>query len=333
MVARRLALAFALLVVPATVSAPASAQTPVPSAPDVYAPLAESFFRQGLREFDAGAYDAACAALTESLRLDPKLGTLLNLALCHEKQGKTASAWIEYTHAAAWAAGIGQTERHDFASDHVTLLERRLFRVMLVLPIEPELKVEVDHQSLPEPEPVLPVFLDPGDHLITVSAPGRQRFETVFHVLPGANAQDLRIPALQAEVAVARPPPPAPPPPAIEGVDTRRLAGLVLGAAGLVTVGVSAYLGIRSVVTLGEVGAHCSGNVCDAAGLNLHNQARASETASLVCLGAGALALGTGVALTFTLRSKHPARKAAASPTLRLEALPGGAGLGFRSPW
>jgi hypothetical protein len=331
MVARRVALAFALVAVPATVSAPAHAQTPVPSAPDVYAPLAESFFRQGLREFDAGAYDAACAALTESLRLDPKLGTLLNLALCHEKQGKTASAWVEYTHAAAWAAGIGQTERHDFASDHVTLLERRLFRVMLVLPIEPELKVEVDHQSLPEPEPVLPVFLDPGDHLITVSAPGRKRFETVFHVLPGANAQDLPIPALQAEVVPPLPPPPPPPPP--ERPDTQRIAGLVIGAAGLAAVGVSAYLGIRSVVTLGEVGAHCSGNVCDAAGLNLHSQARAAETASLVCLGAGALALGTGAALTFTLRSKHPARKTAASPTLTFQALPAGAGLGFGSLW
>jgi hypothetical protein len=47
----------------------------------------------------------------ESNRVDPKLGTLMNLALCHEKEGLGASAWAGYARAASLAARAGQSGR------------------------------------------------------------------------------------------------------------------------------------------------------------------------------------------------------------------------------
>src|SRR3954470_15040871 len=47
----------------------------------------------------AGKFDDACPKFKESYQLDPGGGTLLNLADCYERQGKTALAWTTFKEA------------------------------------------------------------------------------------------------------------------------------------------------------------------------------------------------------------------------------------------
>lgn len=80
-------------------SAPVQAQTS-------NAALAESLFREGKRLSGERKFADACPKFAESYKLDPGLGTLLNLAICHESEGKPATAWAEFSETSSRANAI-----------------------------------------------------------------------------------------------------------------------------------------------------------------------------------------------------------------------------------
>ncbi len=266
---------------------------------------AEALFRDGMQKFDTGQVAGACAAFTESLRLDPKLGTLLNLALCHEKQGKLATAWLEYNTGAAWATQNAQKERREFANGHALTLEGQLSRILLQLPPARELSsVEIDGEPLPEPRWYLPLYLDPGEHAIAVSAPGKQR-RTVKVVVPREpSAQLIPIPTLlDAPLPTDAGPPKtrtAGGGSAPEAGGTQRTVGLVVGGAGIAGLTAGAIFGILTIKKRDDSAAHCAGSVCDAQGVQAHDDAQTLGLVSTIGFGVGAAALVTGAILYFT---------------------------------
>jgi hypothetical protein len=54
---------------------------------------AEALFQEGRQLLEEGHVDEACLRLAESYAQEPASGTLLNLARCHQTQGKIATAW------------------------------------------------------------------------------------------------------------------------------------------------------------------------------------------------------------------------------------------------
>jgi hypothetical protein len=157
---------------------------------------AERLFRSGEKKFDAANYAEACADFSASRKLAPKLGTLRNVALCHETTGKPATARHEYHHAAAWAAQNGQRDRREYALRHLASLEPKLPRVGLQLPpLTAIADLDLDGEPLPEQRWYLPLFLDPGEHVVAVSAPGKQRTTVRFRVMDTPSEQLFVIPS------------------------------------------------------------------------------------------------------------------------------------------
>jgi len=272
---------------------------------------AEYLFRSGEKKFDSGQYAEACADFTESLRLGPKLGTLLNLALCHETIGKTATAWSEFHHGAAWAAQNGQKDRHDFAMQHALALETKLPRVLLQLPAGHAIAaVDVDGEPLPDSRWYLPVFLDPGEHSVTISAPGKERGTVKFRVTSSPTEQLVSVPSLADEL----PKTPAPPMPASDPDRGRRTAGYVLLATGGASLGVGAIFGLLAISSRDEIGSRCTGNVCTEAGAAAYEEAQSRARIATVTTVLGAVGAGLGTWLVVTSRAPRLPAKVGLAP-------------------
>src|SRR4051812_9953345 len=135
---------------------------------------AVALFDRAKEKLAAGAVDEACALFVESYRADAQIGTLLNTALCHERAGKVASAWAEFTTVASLAARAGQVKRAEVAREHSRRLEPKLSRVRLDVREKTDaLVVSVDGEPLAanDMQSAAGVPMDPGEHVVTARAP------------------------------------------------------------------------------------------------------------------------------------------------------------------
>src|SRR5262245_29076470 len=117
--------ASALMLVALGLVAAASAGEPSREA----AAAAEAAFDEGKRLAAKRLYEEACAKFEESQRLAPASGTLLNLADCYERLGRTASAWATFRAAAAEARARGKAARDEEARARAAALEPRLSKL------------------------------------------------------------------------------------------------------------------------------------------------------------------------------------------------------------
>ncbi len=216
----------ALLMVLASVLVPARAAAGSPSA--------EVLFQEGRRLLLSGRTAEACAMLRESLAIEPASGTLLNVALCDERLGRTATAFDEYREAARLARRQGRDDRAAVAVERGDALRPRLARVTVMAPhAPPGMIVECDDGPFDGQGLGVPVALNPGLRRLTVSAPRHRPWSTSLELRDG-ELRVLEVPALQTEdeeptrpsespEPAAAPPPPALHRPPSETRDTRLL--------------------------------------------------------------------------------------------------------------
>jgi len=224
--------------------------------------LAETLYQQARDLASEGRYDEACPKFEESYRLDPATGTLLNLASCHENQGKFASAWFEYLDAVTMARRDGRPDRVSFAQGRLSELDPKLSRLTIVVSPAadyPGLELELDGARIGPAARGVQTPVDPGSHVVEARAPGRQSFKESVEIGKAPEQKTVTIPELAATappvVPLAQPktkvPAPEPPPPPRE-----RPVPTSAYVAGAVTAGLLVGAVVTGAIYLDRKGAY-----------------------------------------------------------------------------
>src|SRR6185436_19935330 len=149
----------------------ASAQQPAPN------PEAAKLFEEGRDLAGKGQYAAACEKFQKSLDLDPAIGTTLNFADCHEKQGHNVIAWRLFDNAAD-AEKMTNPERAKYSRGRADALLTKLGVVILKIatPDAPMLAVSIAGRNV-KPGAIVKEIVDPGEVAIAVTAQGAPPFQ------------------------------------------------------------------------------------------------------------------------------------------------------------
>lgn len=285
--------------------------------------VAQSLFDQAKELMANGHTAEACPKLAESQRLEPRSGTLINLASCYEQTGRLASAWSKYIEAATAAKAAGNPERETVARERAAALQPRLSK--LVITVTPSLKglsgLEITRDGIVVGEPTWGVALpsDSGEHQIVAKAPGYEPFQSKVNVVGEAQTATVTVPAL-----VPLPPAPAAPHGApqdavgpvapaearpSQGLGGARVAAIVAGGVGVVGVGLGTAFGLMSKSQHDEAAKYCDGSACtDQRGVTAGNAAQRDGNISTVAMIVGGVGLAAGITLWVTAPAKSSAQ-------------------------
>ncbi len=265
--------------------------------------MAEALFRAAKELQAQGKNAEACPKYEGSYKLDPKPGTMLNLATCHEAAGNTASAWASYAEAASLAARAKQGDRERFAKKKVAELEKKLAYVTYEVPSSGGVEVTVDGKPLPPAAVGTRVPIDPGDHAIEAHAPAKKAWTSTFTVAGGPSEISVKVPELEDDKA-ALPPEPAPavqpPREASSAGGTQRTLGWITAGAGVVGLGIGGFFGARTLSEKSTVDSNCTGSFCNSDGLAANDSAKSAATLSTIGFVAGAVLVAGGIVLVLT---------------------------------
>jgi hypothetical protein len=298
---------------------------------------AEALFGEGRRLMAAGNYRQACPKFEASLKLDPAVGAMLNLADCYEKNQQTASAWAEFREAGAAARASGSKDREDLARRRAAALEPKLSRLTIVAG---EKAIQVTRDGSPVEPAALGAALpiDPGQHVIEATEPGKQKWSKTVDVGASAARVTVDIPPLTDEPASARATTPTngatssssvaaetTPPPAVSvgtGSSQRTIA-VVVGAVGLAGLGAGTYFGLKASSNWTDAKAGCTRFPagCSDASVNQGNDAKSNGNLSTIAFAIGAAGVAGGIVLWVT------APKTKAEPQMAIVGLPGSVSL------
>jgi hypothetical protein len=203
---------------------------------------AAELFEQGRALIARQDFRAACPKFAESDRLEPKVGTRLNLADCEEHLGQIVAARGHWQDAANLAHSLSD-EREAVAKQRFTALDPRVAKLAVSLPASTPggLRVERDGVELGAGSLGAALPVDPGSHTIVVSGAGYED-RSYSVTLAEGEAKALTVePGAQKVVDVPAAPPPAS---SWSGRKTLALATAGVGVAGVV---VGAVFGILTI--------------------------------------------------------------------------------------
>jgi hypothetical protein len=275
------------------------------------ADAAQKLFDEALALMKAGKYAEACPRLAKSQKLDPGMGTKFRLAECYESAGLVGSAYQLFREVAGDASKAGRADREKQAQKRVAALEARVPWMTLVVPPEvaglAEVAVKRDGEGVDRADWGRKMPVDPGAHTLVVSAPGKKPWQTTVRALEGGSLE-VHVTALQPDAGSAAPAGPAP-----AAADApspgkgQRIAGIAVGAAGIVGVAVGAALGGVAKSKWDSALAGCQGGDktrCSSTAIEGGSSAAGLATGSTVSFIAGGALVATGLIVLLTAPSR-----------------------------
>jgi hypothetical protein len=277
---------------------------------------------QGYNLSQQGKCKEAIPFFKESVRLEAKAITLINLAKCEEAEGKTADALGHWVDARAKAVAEGSTAIEEEATKRAKALEPKLpkLTVRLAKGVPANVEVRRDDVVLGAVSLGRPLPVNPGDHVITVRSPDHEEWST--------KVTTIELDTVEVEVQVGKlrpknvgpepgapgaPPPPAPTSPLV-------YAGFGVGAAGLA---VGAITGLMALGKASATRTNCPDQRC--ATQDGLDDARTGQTLGTVST-VGFIVAGVGAAVgVYGLVWGGKKQNGAAAPAVYVGASPGGA--------
>jgi hypothetical protein len=314
---RTLAPALAAPILAAALALAASARAD--ATPDAKV-AAEALFESGRKLMADGKFAEACPKFADSQRLDPSTSTLLNLASCWEKAGRTATAWATYREAASAANAAGRKDHLAAALRHADALAPKLahITVSVTAPVD-GLQVRRDGIVVDRAAWGVPIPVDTGAHALEATAPGYSPWTSSLDVAADGTDTTATVPALEPAPAAAAPAAEAAPvtstasaggaatsssaPDGGSGMSTQRVVALGALGVGAIGLGVGAVLAVRAKSIYNDSVNDCDPNnhdLCDAQGIARRDNARSAGNAATLALGIGAAAATAGVVLWIT---------------------------------
>lgn len=326
--------------------------------------MAEVLFRDGKELLARKEYARACPKLAESYRLDPATGTLLALAVCHEREGKLASAWGEYSDAASRAHVERRADRESAARARAADLEQHYSTLTIVLsdgsPV-PGLEIRRNGATVANAWLGTAVPVDGGSIVIEATAPGHPPWRAQIAIAASGDRLTVTIPPFEQGVAAARPstsapasppasapapasgpapapifapapayapvpaaapapapapaptyapapgpppapaPPPAPPNPAPAshggGLSPVQVAGVTIGALGVVGIGVGAAFAFVAMQKNDDSRSQCVGDLCTDVGKKSRQDALTAGNVATAGFIGGPVLAAAGLAM------------------------------------
>jgi hypothetical protein len=232
-------------------------------------------------------------------------------------------------------------QRAEYARQRAEDLEKRLSRLRVELAAPgPGLSVTLDGRAVGAAGLGSLLPLDPGEHTIEATGPGKKPWRNRVELAPGPATLAVVVPPLENAPAAAVPPPALTPsleplssqPDAVEPAParptlSRKTIGLIVGSFGLASLAVGGVLGALTFEKKRDIDEVCPANACpDMASLDragkLHEEAQSSARTSTISVAVGAAAVLGSAYLLFTANpSPASASTAALSPLLAPGAL------------
>jgi hypothetical protein len=270
---------------------------------------AEGLFSEGRRLMDAGQFAQACPKFEASQRLDPGVGTMLNLAECYEKTGRTASAWAEFREVVSAARAADSKEREELARQRAQALEGKLSR--LTIAVSPEakatlgLEVRRDGALVDPAELGSAIPVDPGKHVIEAVAPGKQKWFNSLELAADGETVTVTIPVLvdgpsSGAVPVAQASADSNVPP--QHSSSQRTAGLIVGGFGVAGLAMGTIFGVKASSNWSDAKGACTDYPygCAPGTEDKVADAKSAGTLSTVGFIVGGVGLAAGALLWFT---------------------------------